>query len=48
MVASQAEPVLPGKRKMFPKRILKMTRVDQLDELLDALSEISDEENMDE
>ena len=37
-----------NERKMFPKRILKMTRVDQLDELLDALSEISDEENMDE
>lgn len=33
-----------NERKMFQKRIVKLTRVDQLDALLEALDELSDEE----
>ena len=39
-----------NERKMFPKRIMEMTKVDQLDDLLealDALSESSDDANID-
>ena len=46
----QALQVELNERKMFPKRIMEMTKVDQLDDLLealDALSESSDDANID-
>ena len=38
----QALKVEINERKMFQKRIIKLTRVDQLDALLEALDELSD------